>query len=79
MFFLPSSVNLNHIKINSMENNSTISTGSTIITNHNSKIQMNEGFGEQNADEVGMYIPILFVDDSDVIDHALTKKRYNPS
>ena len=74
MFFLPSSVNLNFIKVNGIANNSNISTGSNVMMNRNASLHKNEGFGEQNADGVEVHIPISYVDDGDLIDSVAVKK-----
>jgi hypothetical protein len=73
MFYLPSTVNLHYFKVNSIGQNSNLSTGSNVIINRNVSNHRNEGFGEENSDGTEYHIPISYVDDSDVLDSVALK------
>ncbi|WP_028401086.1 hypothetical protein [Ectobacillus panaciterrae] len=73
MFFLPSKINMGHIKINTVGTGCRVSAGSTVQRNKNAVNKKTSGFGEQNGDEVAIYHHISIGDDEDLIDNNSTK------
>jgi hypothetical protein len=73
MFFLPSRIDMGHIKINSVGIGCTVSTGATVQINKNVVNKKTSGFGKQGGDEVAIYHHISIVDDEDLFD-AICKK-----
>lgn len=50
MFFLPTTINIKGIKLNNVDNLSTVSFSSTIIQNKNVSAKKNQGIGQQLSD-----------------------------
>lgn len=67
-------IGLHHVKINTIDGNSTVSIGKKNEHGNHVVNHRNEGFGEQNADEVTQIMPASTVEDSDFTDAENIKK-----
>jgi hypothetical protein len=77
MFFLPSTVQLCNLKINSVGKACSVSIGSTEKTNRAISKKKSQGFGETSGDLCDIFIPISFVNDKDFLDSAGFKTNIN--
>ncbi|MBM7646982.1 hypothetical protein JOD45_003217 [Scopulibacillus daqui] len=73
MNFAPMSVNVFAFKVNSMDRSATLSYGPVQQVDTFQANKRNQGFGEENGDLDVLNIPIMGVQDSDLIDNGSTK------
>ncbi|AME04975.1 hypothetical protein NNG64_07755 [Bacillus siamensis] len=73
MMFFPSVINFEHIKMNGISSGATFNTGSSVILRRTAANKRNEGYGEQSGDCTVVAIPIMSIDDSDLIDGTANK------
>ncbi|MBD0406542.1 hypothetical protein ICW23_05140 [Bacillus sp. 1021] len=73
MMFFPSVINFEHIKINGISSGAAFNTGSSVILRRTAANKRNEGYGEQSGDCTVVAIPIISIDDSDLIDGTANK------
>ncbi|NRD79523.1 hypothetical protein HPT25_19365 [Bacillus sp. BRMEA1] len=73
MFFLPTNVNIEQIKIGSPDHKSNLSFGSNFHIKRNVSGKKNQGFGQQMADFCTTIIPITTVYDDEIIDSPSIK------
>ncbi|PAD63099.1 hypothetical protein CHH79_13260 [Bacillus siamensis] len=73
MMFFPSVINFEHIKINGISSGAAFNTGSSVILRRTAANKRNEGYGEQSGDCTVVAIPIMNIDDSDLIDGTANK------
>ncbi|MEC3656100.1 hypothetical protein Q0N99_05200 [Bacillus siamensis] len=73
MMFFPSVINFEHIKINGISSGAAFNTGSSVILRRTAANKRNEGYGEQSGDCTVVAIPIMSIDDSDLIDGTSNK------
>ncbi|MFQ3544195.1 hypothetical protein Q7A53_08910 [Halobacillus rhizosphaerae] len=66
--FLPHTINIPNFKVNTAGRYSSISFGQNYKSRRFVSNKKNQGFGEQNADDVWMKQPITWVNDADIID-----------
>ncbi|KHE67456.1 hypothetical protein [Halobacillus sp. BBL2006] len=71
MKFLPTEINLPHMKINTVEKQSSVSFGQNYKTNRYVTCKRQQGFGEQNGDRVITHHPIQGVVDADFSDNEV--------
>ncbi|MFT3654426.1 hypothetical protein DALLNEIH_00845 [Bacillus sp. B01(2024)] len=73
MMFFPSVINFEHIKINGISSGAAFNTGSSVILRRTAANKRNEGYGEQSGNCTVVAIPIMSIDDSDLIDGTANK------
>ncbi|AEB63632.1 MULTISPECIES: hypothetical protein [Bacillus] len=73
MMFFPSVINFEHIKMNGVSGGATFNTGSSVILRRTAVNKRNEGYGEQSGDCTVVVIPIMSIDDTDLIDSTANK------
>nr|MDH3077164.1 hypothetical protein [Bacillus velezensis] len=73
MMFFPSVINFEYIKMNGISGGATFNTGSSVMVRNTATNKRNEGYGEQNGDCTVVVIPIMSIDDSDLIDGTANK------
>ncbi|MDF2903968.1 MAG: hypothetical protein K0S25_1606 [Bacillus sp. (in: firmicutes)] len=74
MFFIPTKVQLGHVKVNSIGRLSSFSVGENQKINNKNTSKKTEGFGEQNGDRTVVSIPIFYVNDDDIMDSDAVKQ-----
>lgn len=77
MFFLPTSVNIDNIKIGSPDHKSSVSFGSNFLIRRYVDGKKNQGFGQQMADISATVIPINITFDDEMIDSPSIKINRN--
>ncbi|WKB34670.1 hypothetical protein QS257_11870 [Terrilactibacillus sp. S3-3] len=73
MNFAPMQVNLLGFKVNTMDRSATLSFGPIQQLDIFQANKRNQGFGEENGDLVGIYLPISYVFDPDGLDSNAAK------
>lgn len=68
MFFIPTTVNIGGIKINSGDHNGVVSFGANCLIGNKVVGKKNQGFGQQMADCTITMIPIAATLDDEIID-----------
>lgn len=68
MFFIPTKININSLKMNNPDHSGTVTFGSAKVVNKNISGKKNQGFGQQLADFSIALIPIHMVSDDDRIE-----------
>ncbi|WHY75162.1 hypothetical protein QNH20_13475 [Neobacillus sp. WH10] len=76
MFFIPTKVNIESMKINSASHKCAVSVGPTFLKNINVAGKKNQGFGQQMADFSIAAVPINIVFDDEIIDIPSMKRNH---
>jgi hypothetical protein len=71
LFFIPTTVNIGGIKINSAEHNGVVSFGANCLIGNKVFGKKNQGFGQQLADCTISIIPIVATLDDEIIDNPV--------
>jgi len=75
MFFLPASINIKGIKLNNMDNLSSLSLSSTTKKNSNVSAKKNQGVGQQHADGTLRIYSKGYVIDNETLDSLSRSNR----
>lgn len=75
MFFLPTNINIQNIKLNNSDHLSSVSLSSTVKQNRNISAKKNQGFGQQFADGVKRVSSITYVMDDEMLDSISIKRK----
>ncbi|WP_409300166.1 hypothetical protein [Peribacillus sp. SCS-155] len=75
MAFLPTQINIRHIKINSTEHAGSVSFGPVSQINKNISGKKNQPFGQQHADFTMVITPAHMILDQELMDSASEKEN----
>lgn len=75
MFFLPTNINIQNIKLNNVDHLSAVSFSSTVKQNRNVSAKKNQGFGQQFADGVKRVSSVTYVMDDEALDSISIKRK----
>lgn len=75
MFFLPTNINIQTLKLNNVDHLSSVSFSSTIKQNRNVNAKKSQGFGQQLADGVNRVSSVTYVIDDEPIDSISIKRK----
>ncbi len=75
MFFLPTNINIQNIKLNNVDHLSTVSFSSTVKQNRSVSAKKNQGFGQQFADGVKRVSSVTYVMDDETVDSIRIKRK----
>jgi hypothetical protein len=68
MFFLPTNITINAMKLNNVDHLGIVSLSSTTIQNRNVSAKKNQGFGQQFADGVVRAFNVSSTIDHEILD-----------
>lgn len=76
MFFLPTAVNINGMKLNSVDHLGSVSFNTSIKQNRNVNAKKNQGFGQQMADCTLRFFTAASIIDNEAQDCLSQKTTY---
>ncbi|RDI43217.1 hypothetical protein [Falsibacillus pallidus] len=76
MNFSFTKMNIQGLKVNIIGQGCVLNYGQSHLINRNAVTKKNQGFGEQNADEVFTFNPFFEVDDGDIEDNNSFKRSF---